>query len=359
MWPFARRPPALPAQAGPAQDVARAGISPAVVEDIWDLLIDDFRKSRTRPSVRDLEDVYKESELVQSVLKEIVQAVSTCEVTAGLAVSTLLEHPNPAQDFAQFMAQLIVTYICTGAFYVLKLPIGSQAVQELHLLRTSGLTIEKGGFEAPYRAIRYSDGYNTYKNLDPDHLIKRVDPSPIAALDPASPIAACWDSVQLDLARLRFQRAALLRMPYMVGVVETTEGNTKPQRDMLQTSLQTIIGGQTLVLPKGAKMTTPGLERESVTLPGLAQQTESRVCAACNVPPILVGLQAGLEKSTYANFEEARKSYRAETIAPILTQLSDAFTRGLGEEVEFALPEPPVTPPEETSDVAVPETATI
>ncbi len=343
MWPRRRKQPApttAPPTPDPAPTTARDLIPSEVVQDVWTVLIDTFRRSHGPPTLADLEAVYKESELVQAVLFELIQAISTCDVSASLAMRTLLEHPNPVQDFSQFMTSCLIAYVTTGRLYVLKLPIGSKATQQLNVLRSSAVTITQGTFEDPYRSIAYADGRNTYPQLSPDDVIARVSPSAEDALAPASSIEASWDSIQLDLARIRFQRAALLRLPFLVGVCETTHASIKGQRDELQSSLSSIMGGQTVVLPEGAKLTTPGLGQDSITLPGLAQQCESRVCATNNVPAILVGFQAGLDKSTYSNYEEARRSYHDETIRPLLLQLSDTFSRGLNDEVVFSISTP-------------------
>ena len=41
---------------------------------------------------------------------------------------------------------------------------------------------------------------------------------------------------------------------------------------------------------------------------------ESRICAAMQVPPILVGAKVGLDRSTFTNYQEARKQLWEEAI---------------------------------------------
>jgi len=334
----------------PEPIVDRASLQ-AAVSDVWDLLIDDSRSTGPKPSKRELEAAYTDSDLVYSVCQEIIQAITVVNIEAGVGTKTLLEHPNKLQGWSPFISQFFAAFLTTGLAAVLKLPIGSMATQELHVLKTSALNIQEGTFEDPITHMSYDDGTNHYESLSLDDLITYTNPSAKSALSFASPLEPCWQIVKMDIQRSVFQQRALERLPYMVGVVETKQDTTKKQRDTLQASLKQILGGATLVLPNGAEMTAPGIGRDSITLPGLGEQAESRICAAYNVPAILVGVLAGLNRSTYSNYEEARTSFHEETIKPILAQLSDSFSKGLGETVTFTVEEkeePVADEPEET-----------
>ncbi len=335
---------------GPTRSTVDRAI-PAIVEraipadiaaDVWDMLVTDVRAKGKKPTTRELEAAYTSSDLVFSIIQEIVAAVTDAEINASIRTKTLLEHPNAVQDWPAFITQFLAAWLTTGMGAALKLPLGSAAIQELHVLKTSCLNRQPGSFTDPWRHMGYSDGRNHYPRLDGEDLVYRLSPGPGSATDPASPLLPVWTVVEMDMRLSTYQKRALERLPYLVGVVENDEPTTKGQREMLEQSLKQILGG-TLVMPHGAHLKTPGVERaNSITLPGLGESAEARVCAVYNVPPILVGLMVGLKRSTFANYGEARASFYAETIAPILTQLSEAFSRGLGEEVTFTLPEPVV-----------------
>lgn len=53
--------------------------------------------------------------------------------------------------------------------------------------------------------------------------------------------------------------------------------------------------------------------------------TESRICAAVGVPPVLVGLKVGLEHSTFSNMEEARAFFTEVTLSNIWRRIEDGF----------------------------------
>ncbi len=333
LWPFRPRV---------ARDVP-------VLQDVWALITG--QTSYPRPSMADLEAAYEENGAVFSCIKEIAEAVASAEVQADSTTRTLLEHPNVLQDWLAFVTQLLASKLCTGTAYVLKAPRGSAAVQELHVLRTVSMELVRGGIEKPILGYRYDDGRTRFV-ATPEQIIFWGSPSSRAALPfpnaPVSPVSAEWSSVLVDNAIRRYQRETLGRLPYLVGVVETEGATSKPQRDDLQLSLQDIMGGKTLVLPQGAHMVAPGLVND-ITLSDLAASCEARLCAAFGVHPLLVGFIVGLQNSPWSQYSEARKSFYTETIEPLLVQVGNLLSRGLGKEITLKLrPEPE---PEETAKV--------
>jgi HK97 family phage portal protein len=58
------------------------------------------------------------------------------------------------------------------------------------------------------------------------------------------------------------------------------------------------------------------------------------LCQAFGVPPILAGTMFGLERSTFANYGEARRSFYEDTIAPFWSRMDDVLTLGLLSEFE-------------------------
>lgn len=53
------------------------------------------------------------------------------------------------------------------------------------------------------------------------------------------------------------------------------------------------------------------------------------LCQAFGVPPILAGVRYGLERSTFANYGEARRSFYEDTVSPLWARLDDVLTLGL------------------------------
>ncbi len=80
-----------------------------------------------------------------------------------------------------------------------------------------------------------------------------------------------------------------------------------------------------------------GLNLRDLEFPDLRAYSETRICAAIGVPPILVGAKFGLEHNAYKDYHEARLSFWEEYlfslqrrfIDPVRTRLLPAFT-GVG-----------------------------
>jgi rubrerythrin len=67
--------------------------------------------------------------------------------------------------------------------------------------------------------------------------------------------------------------------------------------------------------------------------------SETRICAAFGVPPIIGALRIGLEHATYSNYEAALRAFWLETLAPMYLRIADAINRHLtpefGEDLEL------------------------
>jgi len=66
--------------------------------------------------------------------------------------------------------------------------------------------------------------------------------------------------------------------------------------------------------------------------PGLRANAETRVAAAYGVPPILVGLKAGLDRATYSNMQQARSYFAQTTLRNRWRRYGDQLTNDLATE---------------------------
>lgn len=82
-----------------------------------------------------------------------------------------------------------------------------------------------------------------------------------------------------------------------------------------------------MILDADAEYKQLGLDMDKLALPELRAFTESRICAVFDVPPVLVGVQVGLNRSTYNNYVEARKALWTDKIVPDNQRIADVLTR--------------------------------
>lgn len=77
-----------------------------------------------------------------------------------------------------------------------------------------------------------------------------------------------------------------------------------------------------------------GVERLTMNMNELAYRdlrdvSDLSITTAFGIPPILLGTSSGLAHATYANYQEARRSYWEDELVSWLTRFDDAFTRQL------------------------------
>ena len=58
-------------------------------------------------------------------------------------------------------------------------------------------------------------------------------------------------------------------------------------------------------------------------------QTETRICSAFNIPPVVIAVRVGMQYSTFANYEEARASLWDETLKPLYRKIANKLTIGV------------------------------
>ena len=75
--------------------------------------------------------------------------------------------------------------------------------------------------------------------------------------------------------------------------------------------------GRTGVLMGGASAQPYGFSPEQMDMKALHRIPEERIAAVLRVPAIIAGLGAGLDRSTYANFREAREMFAEMTLMPL------------------------------------------
>jgi len=101
--------------------------------------------------------------------------------------------------------------------------------------------------------------------------------------------------------------------------------------------------GRTGVLTGGAKAEPYGFSPEQMDMKSLHRIPEERISAVMRVPAIIAGLGAGLDRSTYANFREAREMFAEMTLLPLYSfdaaalnmQLTPEFTSDATISVDF------------------------
>ncbi len=89
-----------------------------------------------------------------------------------------------------------------------------------------------------------------------------------------------------------------------------------------------------MVLDADAEYQQTGLNMDEMVFPDLRAISETRICAAFKVPPVLIGVKAGLDAATYSNYALARRALWEDNIIPTTTKLAEALTRAFSDELD-------------------------
>lgn len=87
--------------------------------------------------------------------------------------------------------------------------------------------------------------------------------------------------------------------------------------------------GKPMVFNKKLGIGYFGMTPAEMAIDKLTQIPETRICAAIGIPAIVLGLAAGLNRSTFSNYGEAREAATEDYCVPFWRALGEAFTTQL------------------------------
>lgn len=296
------------------------------------------------------EAVYKNFSVVMACVRELCNAFVEPPLQIGMEredgfepedsghpMLELLLYPNPEYSCSDLMQYYLARLLLTGKSYVWKFREGGGFVNELWPIPTSWVTPEKGqGDESrlfKYFKVNQGVGQADKRVAWSDMLYGRfVDPA--TTWDGVGPLHACARDYRLDMDRQDYLKEMLehMNLPGLVITTDPEHGElSEPERRQLRAELDDQVGkgkrGQSIIIGRAkAEISAP---LSDLDWPGFASLDETRICAAFGVPPIVIHLRSGLERSTYSNYEEARKSFYRETMVPLWRMADDTWSRAL------------------------------
>ncbi|GAA0976055.1 phage portal protein [Nocardiopsis tropica] len=241
----------------------------------------------------------------------------------------LLADPNPIlSEFELFELTVIHLYLAGTAFWEVVRDQAGRPVQ-LWPLRPDLVRF----WLQPNGQVRY--GFWTTAgtvDLGTDVIAFRL-PNPIDPLVGQPPLRPALRAVALDNEATDFVKALLQNRAVPGTVITVQQKLDEGVADRLVTKWKQKFGGgrrgEPAVLQQGMDVKVLGLDLEKLEFPDLRTIAEARICSVFGVPPILVGAKVGLDRSTFANYKEARASFWEETIFPLQRRFRDVIVRAL------------------------------
>lgn len=149
-----------------------------------------------------------------------------------------------------------------------------------------------------------------------------------------SPLQRCIREVCTDDEALAYTEA-LLKNTGAAGLVVTVPKDGAPMtreqaqelKERIDASFTAGNRGKSSVLAGGADIKQMGFSPQAMNLKDIHRIPEERVAAVLGVHPMVAGLGAGLERSTFSNYEEAREALFEQTIIPLYVLTSAVWQK--------------------------------
>jgi HK97 family phage portal protein len=288
---------------------------------------------------------YGKSEIVHACIRELsisaatpryhITAPSTdggtVEIERGLLYD-LVATPNPYTDWYSFIERLVTFLMVAGNAYAIKERGRNDQVSALYLLRPDRVAIVPGDYGA--QGYVYTVGGVEY-GVEARDMCHMALPNPSGDLYGLSPLQVLGRTVNLDLNMTDFAKVYFQNAGVPSGLLKVKRRLTSQEEaSTIRARWRSQFGGvnnfhRIAILDDDAEYQPMSNSPKDMALEGLHNLTESRICAVFGVPPILVGANVGLQRSTYSNYREARLAFHSETLEPMVARILRYFNRNL------------------------------
>jgi len=234
----------------------------------------------------------------------------------------LLRRPNPYYGGSELWVATLIDYFVDGNSYWIKGRDRGGRVAELWWAPHWTMT-PKGTADSFLTHYEYRPGPEKLEVAVEDVVHFRYG---LDADDPRrgrSPLKSVLREVFTDDEAANFT-ASLLRNMGVPGLLVSPDGaageisteEAKEVKTYIKSAFSGERRGEPLVIGAPTKIQQFGFSPEQLNLKDLRRIPEERVSAVIGVPAVVAGLGAGLDRSTFTNFAEAREAGYEETIIP-------------------------------------------
>lgn len=257
----------------------------------------------------------------------------------GHPLAALMRRPNRYMSWFE-MQELLITYLeLDGNCYIAKMrqrPAG--AVEALYPLRPDYVRhVAQGGELIGY--IYQPEGGEPDPWLVED-IIDVKYPDPLDLFEGLgrgrSPLMAAAHVGDVDNATTKFLRQFFDNAVVPFGLLKSKQKLLDGEIARIRGRLRAQYGGSrnwgdVMILDADAEYQRLGLSFQEMGFENLDARNEARICSVLKVPPILVGAKVGLDRSTFANYGEARRSFWEDTMLVVYRRFEDQLNLQLAE----------------------------
>jgi len=257
-------------------------------------------------------------------------------------LQSLIRNPNEAQDRFEFLEQLIIHLYTTGNAFVHLIRSGAGIPVQMELIRPDVMSMVPVKAPTGKRIINFFAESNGEKiKIPANDIIQFRLPDALDEFWGLSPLFVLSRLGDIDDQSVDFLRAYFLNKGVPSGMLSVAGRIQDNDRDAMKLKWQQQFQGKEgwhkiPVMDQGVKFEPLSTGLRDMDLNPIFNQTETRIAMVFGVPPILLGTNAGLERSTFSNFKESRRGFWQETLSPMYTRLERRFTRMLAQK-EFGM----------------------
>lgn len=250
-------------------------------------------------------------------------------------VANLIKRPNPFTNRHDLLASFALDWIASGNVYLIKIRNSRGAVIQLEPV-SSGMIKPVGNSTEFISHYKYRVDNQTFKLETSDVIHFRNGRNPYNPRLGLSPIAALYREIYSDNEASNFQ-AALLRNFGVGGlVISPADSQSSIDADSAE-FLKAEIHSRTTGDNRGKPLVAGGairIERlsfdpKSLDLKSLRRLPEERVASVLGIPAVVLGFGAGLDRSTFANYSEAREAAYESYIVPLQALICETLDNQL------------------------------
>jgi len=245
----------------------------------------------------------------------------------------LLSRPNPHYTGAELWMATLIDWYANGNAYWLKIRDKGGKLREVWWAPASMIE-PKAPIDSQHRSFASSDNFIDHYEYRPGGESVKLDPIEDVVhfrfgLDPddprkgRSPLNVVLSEIFSDEEAAQFTASLLKNMGIPGLLVSPEKGDHTPSPDDVAATkayIEEETGGSNrgkpLVMSGPTKVQQFGFNPQQLDLKNLRRLPEERVTAIIGIPAIVAGLGAGLDRSTFANYEEARAAAFEDGIIP-------------------------------------------
>ena len=233
----------------------------------------------------------------------------------------LMERPNPAWSGALMWMATAIDYYTAGNAYWVKVRSGAGLVQEYWWIPERMMEPRWEGNDFITYYEQNVDG-EIYKWKPDDVLHFRYGIDPENPRKGRSPLKSVLREIFTDNEAAQFTATLLhnLGVPGVIIAPANTSGPIKGKADVIKSQFKATFGGDNrgdpMVLTSPTEVKVLSWSPEQLNLRDIRKIPEERISAVLGVAAVVAGLGAGLDRSTFNNFGEARKAAYQEAIIP-------------------------------------------